>query len=72
VGVDDDLGFILRKKVIVTLWDDGLVHWDEHRLIYIMRVGSYLDDPWMHWNYVWYNIMIHKSELIWMILGVLD
>jgi hypothetical protein len=45
------------EKVIVTISDDGLVHWDEHRLIYIIRVGSYLDDPWLHWNYVWYNIM---------------
>jgi hypothetical protein len=43
------------EKVIVTLLDDGLVHWDEHRLIYIIR--SSLDDPWLHWNYDWYNIM---------------
>ncbi len=28
-------------------------------------------DPWLHWNYVWYNMMCYKLELIWMILGVL-
>jgi hypothetical protein len=32
------------EKVIVTLWDDGLVHWDEQRLIRIIRVGSHLDE----------------------------